>query len=209
MTEKHCSRCDRTLPIESFYVRKGRTSRRCYCKACCGELTVAYQRNNKSKVARINKKSWDKNREQRMADILEWRFDNKDKVCLSKRKYNTKRRSTPVGKVRDSISSGIRRIFKGGKAFKMFSVLPYTSEQVVAHLIKTIPTGYTLDDFMSGKLHIDHIIPVSAFNITDENCIDFKKCWELNNLRLLPAHDNLVKWNKLDKPFQPSLAIAI
>ncbi|GAI61384.1 unnamed protein product, partial [marine sediment metagenome] len=37
--------------------------------------------------------------------------------------------------------------------------------------------------------------------------IDFKRCWALENLRLLPAKENMVKHNKLDRPFQPALRI--
>ena len=62
---------------------------------------------------------------------------------------------------------------------------------------------------MDGKLHIDHIIPVSVFNFTNDNHIDFFKCWSLDNLQLLPAKENLVKHNKLDISFQPSLQLEV
>jgi len=34
-----------------------------------------------------------------------------------------------------------------------------------------------------------------------------KRCWALSNLRLLPAKENMIKHNKLDRPFQPALRI--
>jgi hypothetical protein len=209
MNEKYCSHCNRTLPVESFYVRKNKAARRCYCKECCSELTIAYQKANHDKILKINKKSKKKHRGQRIADVLMWQAKNKDKVLTYKRKNNEKRRSTIAGRLRDCITSGIRRAIEGKKTFKTFSILPYTPEQVVAHLLKTIPRGYTIDDFMKGKLHIDHIIPVSAFNITDGQDIDFQRCWALDNLRFLPAKENLQKGAHLDRPFQPSLAMAI
>jgi len=85
----------------------------------------------------------------------------------------------------------------------------YSIEELKNHLQKTMPEGYTWQDYLSGKLHIDHIIPINAFNFTSPKHIDFKKCWALNNLRLLPARENLTKSKKIDKPFQPSLAIKL
>jgi len=68
-----------------------------------------------------------------------------------------------------------------------------------------MPRGYVWDDYMNGKLHIDHKIPVSVFNFNKTQDIDFKKCWALKNLQLLPAIENIKKNNKLNKHFQPSL----
>jgi len=60
---------------------------------------------------------------------------------------------------------------------------------------------------MAGEIHIDHIIPKSVFNFSDPKHADFKKCWSLKNLRPMWAVENLKKHNKLEKHFQPSLAI--
>ncbi len=68
-----------------------------------------------------------------------------------------------------------------------------------------MPDGYTWDDFLSGALHIDHETPVAVFNFTSPSDYDFKRCWALTNLRLLPALENLKKGAKLRIPFQPSL----
>lgn len=46
-------------------------------------------------------------------------------------------------------------------------------------------------------------IAVHNFETTEDD--DFKRCWALSNLQLLPAFDNLSKGSKIDKPFQPSL----
>lgn len=65
------------------------------------------------------------------------------------------------------------------------------------HLKGTIPDGYSWDDFMSGELHIDHIYPISRFNITSVDCDDFKECWSLSNLQLLARLDNISKGNRV------------
>jgi hypothetical protein len=60
-----------------------------------------------------------------------------------------------------------------------------------------------------GKWHIDHRIPIDAFNFTCPEDIDFTQCWALRNLRPLWAVDNIKKSNKLEKPFQPSLLLRV
>lgn len=45
-------------------------------------------------------------------------------------------------------------------------------------------------------VHIDHIIPSSLFDHTNEE--EIKKCWHWRNLRYLPSIDNKSKGNTLD-----------
>ena len=80
---------------------------------------------------------------------------------------------------------------------------------LIKRLKLTMPEGYCWEDYINNKLHIDHIIPVSVFNFTKPEDIDFRNCWALSNLRLLQARENLRKSDKLYKPFQPALAINI
>ena len=88
-------------------------------------------------------------------------------------------------------------------------LLGYTLDDLRRRLKRSIPIGYEWDDFLNGKLHIDHIIPVSVFNITSINCLDLKRCWALQNLQLLPAIENIKKSNKLTNPFQPGLSLRV
>ncbi|HPG52320.1 MAG TPA: hypothetical protein PLL11_17220 [Spirochaetota bacterium] len=60
-----------------------------------------------------------------------------------------------------------------------------------------------------SKWHIDHIIPVSAFNFNSPDDIDFKRCFALNNLRPLWAVENIKKGWRINKPFQPSLLLPV
>jgi len=94
---------------------------------------------------------------------------------------------------------------KGGRSWK--DLVGYTCDDLIKRLKKTMPEGYTWQDVLDGKLHIDHIIPVSVHNYTQPEHTDFKRCWNLKNLQLLPAKENMKKNNKLYKPFQPALKI--
>jgi 5-methylcytosine-specific restriction endonuclease McrA len=50
--------------------------------------------------------------------------------------------------------------------------------------------------------HIDHIIPVSFFEIRDRNDPNIKQCWSLQNLRPLSAKENLQKSGKILSEFK-------
>ena len=83
----------------------------------------------------------------------------------------------------------------------------YDLNDLIKRLKRTMPKNYTWQDYLDGNLHIDHIIPISAFNFSTPKQIDFKRCWALENLRLLSAEENLRKNAKLSKPFQPALKL--
>jgi len=156
----------------------------------------------------------------------QYRIDNRDKIAEYRKQYlnnncefirnNANQRFAIKYKIdlkfnlNEKISSSIRYSLKGNKAgSKWESIVNYTLDDLKNHLQKTLPQNYTWGDFLQGKLHIDHIIPISAFNFSKLEHPDFKKCWALKNLRLLPAKENLIKGSKLFKPFQPALKISL
>ncbi len=79
----------------------------------------------------------------------------------------------------------------------------YPLADLMKHLEKQFANGMTWENY--GKWHIDHIIPISAFNFTLPKHLDFRKCWALKNLQPMWAKDNKEKQNKLSQDFQPSL----
>jgi hypothetical protein len=91
------------------------------------------------------------------------------------------------------------------KQKRLKSILGYGVGQLYASLRETLPAGFSWDDYLSGALHIDHKIPLAAFNFKSEDDHDFKRAWSLSNLRLLPAMENLQKKDSLKAAFQPCL----
>jgi hypothetical protein len=142
----------------------------------------------------------------------EWAKNNAEKVRISNNKSNVKLRSTLKGRLNGTIAStvgsSLRR--KGGKknGYRWEILVGYTVFDLKAHLEKQFENGMTWDNYGS-YWEIDHKIPVSAFNFTSPGDIDFKKCWSLGNLQPLWAKENQSKNDRLDKPFQPSLALSI
>jgi hypothetical protein len=159
-----------------------------------------------SKKASANKKYREKHPLIVKAKGKEWVSKNKDKSLAIKAKYRHKIRSTPKGKLNQRMSAGINVSLRGNKTGRKWeSLTGYTVDQLRNHLEKQFKDGMSWGKFMVGEIHIDHIIPISAFNYEKPEDDDFKRCWDLKNLQPLWKLDNLIKHNKIEKPFQPSL----
>ena len=177
-------------------------------KEHCSEVKKQWYENNPeyNKQWRLNNPEYDRiNSEKINKRRREHRKNNGD----SQREYERNRRSGNLKvNLSERTSNAIRRTLKDEKKGRHWEdLVGYKLDDLIKHLQKTLPEGYTWNDVLDGKLHIDHKIPISAFNFTKPEHVDFQRCWELSNLRLLPARENISKSNKLYKPFQPSLAI--
>jgi len=141
--------------------------------------------------------------------IIEYRKKNYEKLKKQRRHYKkNKRKANFKFNLTDRMGRAMRKALKYNKAGHHWEdLVGYSLKDLIKRLKKTIPKDYTWQDFIESKLQIDHIIPKSAFNYTKPEHIDFKRCWALKNLQLLPARDNLSKGAKLIKPFQPALKI--
>lgn len=125
-------------------------------------------------------------------------------------KYNHYKRlqSDPKYKLNTLISHSIRESIKGNKMGRPWELLVgYSIDDLMNHLEKQFIPGMVWENY--GKWHIDHIIPISAFNFNKPEHIDFKRCWALNNLQPLWAKDNLTKHARIIIPFQPSLQMEV
>ena len=177
------------------------------------------------------KKWYEKNKENILANNKEWRKKNKKHILKYKKEYwkenkeyikehrnslkykanynlwlRKKRKTDLKYSLSGKMGRAINISLKGNKAGRHWeNLVGYKLADLIKHLKKTMPAGYNWQDFMQGKLHIDHIIPINVFNFTNPEHTDFKRCWDLNNLQLLPAKENRTKHNKLEKPFQPAL----
>lgn len=123
---------------------------------------------------------------------------------LVKRRYREDVRFAIDARVRASVHKHLRTV-GASKSARMRDVLGYGADQLQARLLDTMPHGCTWTDFLAGRLQIDHIIPLSAFNFERLTDFDFRRAWALSNLQLLPAVENIKKSDSLEGHFQPSL----
>lgn len=132
---------------------------------------------------------------------------NPEKVIESRRLARARFRSKPKNKLSDAMSAGIRDAIKGRKAKRTFDLLGYSVEELMAHLERQFLPGMTWANYGRNGWHVDHVIPLSAFNFETHEHVDFSRAWALSNLRPLWEPDNIRKHAKLSAPFQPSLCI--
>lgn len=139
-----------------------------------------------------------------------WNQLNPEKISIYMKKAHDKTRSTPKGKLNHSISSAITISLSGEKRGRHWETLiGYSLDILMKHLEKKFKSGMTWENYGKNGWHVDHIIPKSAFNFEKPEDDDFKKCWSLKNLRPLWAKENLIKHDKIEKPFQPSLVFNV
>jgi hypothetical protein len=129
------------------------------------------------------------------------------KVCADKAKiqYSATQLKLSSG-IRCGILKSVKRGSKAGRHWE--GLVGYTVDDVKTHLERRFSPGMTWEN-QGSCWHIDHKIPVAAFNFETPDDIDFKRCWSLKNLRPLWATENMSKGARLDRPFQPSLQIAV
>ena len=163
--------------------------------------------NNKSKILKQTKQ-WQKDNPDKRKEISK-RYIKNHRLEIYIRTgnwLNYKRKTDLKYSLDHRISESIRRSLKNNKAGRHWEdLVGYNLKDLIKRLEKTMPESYTWQDYLEGKLQIDHIVPISIFNYSKPEHPDFKRCWALENLRLLPARENLIKKAKLEKPFQPAL----
>ena len=156
---------------------------------------------NPDKVRGYNKKWREANPEKAREYSREWQKKNKG--------YDKKRRDAePSRRINDSIKNVIGVALRGEKHGRHWEdLVGYTLSDLMRHLESLFTEGMTWGKLLNGEIHIDHIIPKSAFNFTKPEHEDFKRCWVLENLQPMWASQNMSKHKRIDGEFQPSLAI--
>ncbi|WP_262027593.1 hypothetical protein [Microvirga sp. Mcv34] len=69
--------------------------------------------------------------------------------------------------------------------------LGYSASRLKQHIERQFEPGMNWERFVAGEIHIDHIVPVSAFDLEDED--DIRAAWALTNLRPMWAGANMRK----------------
>lgn len=210
--EKQCSKCKTIKPIDDFYRQKShKDGRQAHCKKCDDDRRGLWFNNNREK-SNTSRKKWAKeNPEKRKKSCKKWRTLHLEKSRQVTRENLRKRRANnPRYKLGRNISTMIWWSIRSAKNNQKWETLVgYTVEDLKKHIGKLFKEGMTWNNYGRNGWHIDHKIPVSVHNFKNSEDIDFKKCWALSNLQPLWAIDNHKKRDKLDRSFQPSLALGI
>lgn len=155
------------------------------------EWQKQYARENReyisSRIKEYNKKNSDK--------LKQKRIERKPERAKQMRE---RRKNDPEFKVKSAISSSLSNRLKRFGHKKSRATFEYTGIKTEEY-VKRLSVDALWEEYVGGgnrKIHIDHIIPCSLYDHTDSE--EIIKCWHPRNLRLLTAHENVVKFNKLD-----------
>jgi len=222
LKEKKCTKCKKVKLIEEFKeLARCSDGRDSWCKSCHSLASILRQKNNPEKMREYFRNYYKKNSEKRKASSFRWQKSNIKAYYaaiqhwakanpLKRQVYQhrcyKKRVSTGKGKLNNSLSSAIAHSLKNGKANQHWEdIVGYTLLDLMKHLEKQFKTWMTWGNYGKDGWTIDHKIPISAFNYTKADDLDFRRCWALSNLQPMGAIENKIKSNKLIKHFQPSL----
>jgi hypothetical protein len=181
MAPKRCRKCQHVQPVEQFQ-KQARTNDgyATHCKSCTNEMKRMYRERDKHRYLARGKLMREKN-----------------KASLH-RKYNeyckAKCRVDPQFRMKLRLRTNLCNAFTNAKlkkTTKTFKLLGCTLEEFMQHIVTTIPDGYTIND----KLHLDHIIPCSYFDLANE--WHQRVCFHWTNIQLLTPEENRKKSNTL------------
>lgn len=107
-----------------------------------------------------------------------------------------------------TMSNHINQTLRNGKNGHHWETLVgYTINELIAHLESQFIEDMNWENYGVFGWHIDHKIPICAFNFEKPEDVDFKRCWALGNLQPLWALDNESKGGNIQGAFQPSLVL--
>lgn len=213
MTTKKCCSCEELKDTTEFTKRKaswdGLLAR---CKVCDKAYKQAYNTSHPDKKKAWDKKykdanpqkvkarntryyqdNWDKQKAYRIANAARIKAYN-DAYKTRKNAWITDRRKNNIN---FKISYNLRTRFHSfisTKGKKTFGILGMPCDTFLSWIEFQFEEGMTWDTY-GAKWHLDHILPVSKFNL--ENETDQKVCFSWANFQPLYSQDNLSKSNSI------------
>jgi hypothetical protein len=154
--------------------------------------------NNKEKT-RINRKKWYlKNKEKRKLYELKYYSLNKSRIIKKqlireKQRYHSDEKFRLIHILRRRISMALRGFNKSKSTLKLLGIP--NIEFLKNYLESKFKPNMSWEQ--RGLIHIDHIIPCAAFDLTDPK--QQSKCFHYTNLQPLWAKENLSKGAKVLK----------
>ena len=129
-------------------------------------------------------------------EIKQYRLEHKKERTEYGNRYDKNRRKTDVNfrlahYLRCRISKVLRDNRKSDSTTKL---LGCSIEQLKWYFASKFTKGMSWAKVMNGEIHIDHIKPCAAFDLSKES--EQRKCFHYTNLQPLWAKDNLSKGSK-------------
>ena len=214
MIKKKCSKCNIEKDHNCFFSdSKAKDGLYSSCKQCKNNSSdkmkrLVYQKeykdknkdkikqfyeNNKEAKLDYEKKYYEQNKDKVLLTCKRYREENKDKISLTyKNKYNNNLLFKIGVLLRARLYHAIKDDQKSGSAI---SDLGCSIDVFKSYFESKFQEGMTWENH--GEWHIDHIRPLSSFDLTNEE--EFKTACNYSNLQPLWAEDNLKKSDKYEQ----------
>lgn len=165
--EKICSTCNISKSTKEFYLNSLKNATRAECKDC----------------ASIKRK--------------QHYINNKDRIIKQTTKYQNNRIKTdPRFKIEKNMRCRLYHALKKKnikKNNKTFELVGCTKNELISYLEKQFTPEMNWDNY-GPYFHIDHIIPCSAWDLTND--LELKACFHYTNLQPLVGPENQSKGDK-------------
>lgn len=208
---KKCCVCNEIKILDDFYKNKRSSDGFNYCcKKCFLKRFKKYRIKNKDIILSKMRDKYYKDKDTILSRNKKWRDNNPDKIReIKKKEYlknkdkyskrrkiyeNNKLKTDPYFKfmhqLRCRLRIAIKNKYKSGSAVNDIGC---SSKEAYDYISSKFKDGMSWENY--GKWHIDHIKPLSSFNL--ENREEFLKAVNYTNLQPLWAKDNLSKGNRI------------
>jgi hypothetical protein len=189
--KKRCTKCSEVKEFKDFVPQKaGFMGFKAQCKSCDLKYDKAYQTQTNSRAER-----------DKTAESIQYRKDyiskNKDWWRKYEREYKYSRRQEDMFfKIKGNLSSRLSDLIQNrGLGQRTVELLGCGKDTFLNHLESQFTEGMTWENYGLKGWHVDHIIPISSYDLTNED--EVKKACHYLNLQPLWWQDNLEKGNKI------------
>ncbi len=183
---KTCSKCLAAKPLSEFNKdRAAKDGLRHNCSDC-------HRKHNRKAYLSLS----DEMKSAKLAKCSQWSALNRDRINARRNKMTL----SPQARKRRNASRHLNHLINGASPGKFIKLVGCTSDEFKAHLKSKFKPGMTLENH--GEWHIDHIIPLSAFDAFDPE--QWVKANHYSNIQALWAIENMKKGSKILSPEIPS-----
>lgn len=140
-----------------------------------------------------HQKNKDESYQKRRENCKRWQQENKEHIRERDKGRHAKRYANINYRLSKLFGNRIRAMLWADNEWQ--SSLGYSMQELKEHLEKQFAPRMSWDNYGRGAecWHIDHIKPVSWFNFSSVEDLEFKTCWALENLAPKWEFDNLSK----------------
>lgn len=203
---KICSTCKNLKNLKAFGKNKNRKDKIHYiCLECSRNNAIKSYNKTKGKKTQVQIKNYKnyqkqyriKNKEKQKLYYKLYREQNREQIAKNKKEYHYKKLETDIiyklaSNLRCRLNQAIKRNAKKGSAVKD---LGCSIKEFKIYIENKFQSGMTWENWGKETWHIDHIIPLAKFDLTNRE--EFLKAVHFTNLQPLWAKDNYIKNKKV------------